>query len=287
MLVSDVASEYRLKFLRSASTDSIRLWNIALRMFDRFLGRPAILDDLNDMTVAEFCVWRRAAGVSGGTVNRDLGSLLALWRWSHKVGYLHRWPDVELERVPARTPVAWTRDEFNRLIAAARDQPGLVGTAPAGLWWSTLLLVLFDTGERVNAVLRLRWNDVDITRRWVIFAAENRKGQASDSVARIASDTAAQLRRLRRCGGPMVFNWPKYPTYLWACYGRLLADAGLPNDRRRKFHCVRKTTASHLAAAGGNATEALRHSSTRITKLYLDPKITKPEQPIDRLWRPE
>lgn len=285
MLLSEASELYAVKQLRCASESSLRLWAIALRWFDRFLGRAATLDDLNDLTVAKFCQWRRQR-VSAATVNRDLGTLLALWRWCHKTGLCSRWPNVEIERVPRRTPIAWTQEEFCRLFQAAKDQDGAIGEIPAGRWWPSLLLVLFDSGERIGAVLRLRWDDVDLRGRWIVFRAETRKGRAEDSAVRIARDTQSWLRRIERTAG-LVFPWPYSQTYVWHRYGDLLRSAGLPNDRRRKFHCVRRTTASHLEAAGGNATDALRHSSRRITQVYLDPRICRPPQAVDRLWRPE
>lgn len=285
MLLSEASQRYALANLRSASSQSLRLWEIALRWFDRCLGRPAELTDLNDESVARFILWRRKT-VSAGTINRDLGTILALWRWCHRQRLVDVWPTIELEPVPARTPIAWTRREFNRLYHVAMTQRGDIGNVRADVWWPALLLVLYDTGERIGAVLRLVWNDVDLRGRWIRFPAENRKGRTRDSLARIAPDTVTHLRRLRRSPGP-VFPWPYGYTYVWFRYGRLLREAGLPDDRARKFHCVRKTTASHLEALGGNATDALRHSSRRITLLYLDPKITKPAQPIDRLWRPD
>lgn len=287
MLLSELSEAYKLRNLRSATRASLRIWEISLRWFARFLDRPPELQDLNETTVAKFCQWRRLS-VSAATINRDLGTLLALWRWGHKIGYCSEWPQIELEKVPRRAPIAWTREEFSVLWNAAKDAPGRVGSIPARLWWPAMLLTMFDSGERIGALLGLTWADVDLRQCWVIFSAETRKGQTEDSVVRIHQDTAIALGKLPRGSGrDPVFPWPYSPTYLWNRYGKLLEAAGLPSDRRRKFHCVRKTVASHLAAAGGNPTEALRHSSTRITQVYLDPRITKPEQPIDRLWRPE
>ena len=43
---------------------------------------------------------------------------------------------------------------------------------------------------------------------------------------------------------------------------------------------MRRSFASHLEAAGGNATDALQHSSRRVTKeSYLDERIVKSEAP--------
>lgn len=284
MLLSELAAKYRLRNLRSATKSSLRLWEIALRLFDRYLERPATADDLTDDTFAGFIVWRRRTAAAA-TVNRDLVSLLALWRWCHRMGHVDRWPDVALEKVPERTPLAWTRDEFGALMRAARAATGNIGCIPAARWWPALLLVLFDTGERIAAVMALQWQHVDLDQCWILFPAETRKGQQRDSLVKISDDTADALRRIRGRGD--VFPWPYCTAYIWRRYGDLLKQAGLPNDRARKFHAIRKTTASHLEAAGGNATEALRHQHRKTTQAYLDPRIVKPSQAVDLLWRPE
>ena len=274
---------YQPQQLRSASPKTLALWRVALRHFDRFLSRRARLPDLTNASLSAFAAWR-LQGVQPATVNRDLASLLALWRWLHRRGYIDRWPDVQLEHEPRRIPQAWTREEFSRLFAAAQRAPGNVGRAEARVYWPALLLVLFDSGERIGAVLALRWADVDIAGRWVLFRAEHRKGRDQDSCVRLAEDTCRWLARLPRSQAP--FAWPHSYVTIWARYGELLAAAGLPTDRQSKFHRIRRTTVSHAEAAGGNATELLRHASRRNTLAYLDPRILQPRQAIDWLWRP-
>lgn len=274
---------YQPQQLRSASPATLKLWRVALRHFDRFLQRRARVPDLTNETLAAFAAWRLQK-VQPATVNRDLASLLALWRWLHRRGRIDRWPDVQLEHEPRRAPQAWTREEFERLFSAAQQAPGNVGAAPASVYWPALLLVLFDSGERIGATLSLRWSDLDLAGRWVIFRAESRKGRDQDSCVRLASDTCDWLGRLPRSQPP--FAWPHSRVSIWPRYAELLAAAGLPTDRRSKFHRIRRTTASHAEAAGGNATELLRHASRRNTLAYLDPRILEPRQAIDVLWRP-
>lgn len=275
---------YRPRNLRFASPETIRLWNIALRMFDKFLKRSSLVDDLRDETLISFAAWRRER-CAAATVNRDLASLLALWRYLHRKGIVVRWPDVPLEPEPIRVPIAWTQDEFERLLRTTRKARGFVGSALASHWWSAIVLVCFDSGERIGAVLGVGWDDVDLSDNWLIFKAENRKGRDRDSVVKIAADTSAAIKQIPR-DGKCVFSWPFTRQYLWKRYGALLQKAELPADRRRKFHCIRRTVASHAEAAGGNATELLRHAARKNTLAYLDPRITKPQQAVDYLWRP-
>ena len=50
--------------------NSLRLYRVALRHFDRFVGRPATLDDLTDDVVTAFLA-HRLDEVSPYTANRD------------------------------------------------------------------------------------------------------------------------------------------------------------------------------------------------------------------------
>lgn len=277
---------YRPANLRSASEKTIKLWKVALRHFSRHLGHSASLDDLHDDLLNSFVIFRLSRDlVQPPTVNRDLASLLALWRWCHRKNIVHRWPDVKLELEPRRIPICWTQAEFSRLLATAKKARGRIGEVPAAQWWTAILLLCFDSGERIGAVTTLEWNDLDLDSRWAVFRAETRKGRDADSLVRFAKDTATSLAELPRVSR-RVFHWPYTPSYLWTRFGKLLDAAGLPNDRRRKFHCIRRTMASHAEAAGANATDLLRHASRRNTLAYLDPRILQPPQAIDVLWRP-
>lgn len=137
--------------LRSARPSTMRRWRVTLRTFDKFLKRRATVADLTDDTLAAFACWR-AAAVSPATCNTDLKTLLALARHLARRGVLSSWPECPLCPEPQRTPRAWTRDDFQRLLGAAGRASGMIGDCPASVWWQALLLTIFDTGERIGAV---------------------------------------------------------------------------------------------------------------------------------------
>ena len=281
-----VWEEYTLNILRKARPNTIRLYSLTRIMFARFLHRAPTLGDLTDNTVNRFAQWRRQ-NRSPSTVNRDLCNLLAFWRWAHKKGNLTTWPSVELDVAPTRIPRALTRVELARLFLSASSTPGTIGTVPAGLWWSALLSLIWDTGERIAPVLALAVEDVDLSTCWAIFRAETRKGARADNARKFSPETAALIRSTigTRNSGP-VFIWPYSTPYIWKKLTPLFQRAGLPDSRQFKFHALRKSHASWLKAAGGNPTAALGHSDRRVTASYLDPRICGPENAVDLLFRP-
>ena len=281
---------YREKFeplrLRSRRPNTKRLYRSTLNAFDAFLGRPALLTDLRDETVNAFAAARLDSGLSKFSVNKDLSNLLAIWRWAHRKGAVCTWPDVELEAVPEITPVALTRDELARVKAAIESEPRPVGGLPGPRFWLPLFLLIFDTGERINAVMALTWDRVDLPGRWVRFHHDSRKGGRADNLTKIANDTAFALTAIRRREGK-VFVWPYAPNYIYARLAPIMQRAGLPDTKLYKFHCLRKSMASHLKAAGGDPQRVLRHSCAKVTRAYIDPRIA-PEGPsaVDLLFRP-
>lgn len=279
-------TQYRVIRLRSASQATIKLWYIALSQFERFIRREPTTDDLTDQVVSEFAAWRRQC-VSGASVNRDLASLLALWRFGCQQSLISKWPNVMLCKETRRVPIAWQREEVDRLMAAVQLLRCKVGDVPSRIWWRALLLVAFDTAERIHALLSLEVDDVDLNGQWIVFRAESRKGQREDSMCRISPQTASALQPMMPKRG-VVFRWPYSPGYLWVRLTAILDSADLPTDRRRKFHAIRKTTASLVESNGGSATQILRHSNAQNTKSYLDPRYVKAPQAIDYLpWRPK
>ena len=279
--LSDLLAEYAGSALLTANT--LRLHQTGLHHFARFLGRIPTVLDLCDQTVCRYISSRIAVGKSRATVRGECAKLLALWRYAARHRYVEQWPSLKLPRQPERAPLAWTRPELDRLFAATQ-LAGPVGNVPGFLWWGALASCLWDTGERIGAMLGLEWYGVDLAGLTLVLPAEVRKGRACDRIYRIAMDTAERLSRLPRDRRP--FFWPYHESTLYNRYKRLLERAGLPSDRRSKFHRIRRSTASHYAAAGGDATELLGHSSRAVTRLYLDPRLCGPPPAVDLLFRP-
>lgn len=285
--LSDAFSAYSRHVLFDASPGTLNQFRVTMRHARAALGREVKLKDINDDLVLSVFERLKARGRSPATANKCRSNLLAIWRWLCRRNILKRWPDVSKLREPKRLPVAWSRNEVAKLWAALECLPGRVAGIPASDWWIALHSLVWDTGERIGAVLKLEWSDVgdDGT---IVFRAENRKGRTADKVHRLHPTTVALLDRLRRPNNQVVFAWDRSRCMIWLRYAEILKRAGLPTDRRHKFHALRRTVASFYEAAGGNATELLGHSSREVTRQhYLDPRITGTiSAACDVLFRP-
>lgn len=264
--------------LRGRSPESVRLLRHAITQFSRWLGRPAVLEDFEDLRVSQFLA-KRGEKLAPESVARERSGLLALWNLAQARGIVRLRPCVSAEVVPERTPRALTEAELSRLFAVAERSTGWVGPVPAKLFFPTLIAVLFYSGERITATLAItrdNWR-----RPWLVVPPHTRKGKRQERAYELppwVCDMVDDMLRHHRA--ERVFFWGATMTALRKRWKTLTRRAGLGEGRDVQFHVLRKSTASHLDAAGGDATAYLGHSSDSITReSYLDPRITGARQP--------
>jgi integrase len=267
--------------LRGKSENSKRLYRLCLVQFGRTLGYPPNVEDLTEANVLRHL--SRRSDVAPATRNKELAELTALWRLAAQRKLIDTWPDVDSEHEPERAPIAWLPDELAALLSGAAKMEGVIGQVPASTWWTALIRVTLDTGERISAVRYARWNWIQ--GNWLLVPAENRKGKTRDRRYRLGDVTMESLEELKKHGydGKNVFPWPYVDNYLWLKYKAVLAAAGLPSTRKHQLHCLRKTVGSAVYAAGLDPQDALDHSDRRTTQRYLDPRFTRTQQACDVL----
>lgn len=279
---------YVRRKLRGKSDGHKNNFEVNIRHFGRMLGHVPKLADLTNDNIGDAMDWLVQRGRTNRTANKFRDVMLALWRFLCKEAILRKWPTVDALPEPKRSAIAWTKTELRRLWEACQSAKGIIGTAPASLWWLTLHAMAWDSAERITAIMSLLWSDIDLEGGFVHFRAETRKGKMADNDARLHPGTVELLRRMPRAEmSDPVFPWPYAYHTLWCRYRRLLKGAALPCDRAHKFHALRKSAASWFEAAGGNATELLQHTSRQVTRQYLDVRITGKQFAADVLFRPE
>jgi integrase len=276
--------------LRGRSPESVRLLRHAITQFSRFLGRPAVLEDLEDLVVSQWLT-AMAGKKSPNSVARERSGILALWNLAQGRGLVRLRPTVAPELVPQKTPRAFTADELARLAASAKLSYGWIGPVPARVFFPALIAVGLETGERINAILstpRQCWNRPTLT-----VPATIRKGGRQERIYELSPEACDLVDAVSRHSGPTVFWWVASNTALRKRWKTITRRAGLGDGRDVQFHALRRSTASHLAAAGLDATTYLGHSTDRITRRsYLDPRVVDSKRPkawqsLPRIFRPE
>lgn len=281
-------NEFFPRNLRIRSKKTVHNYKTAFRSFTEFLGRDPVLSDLTDDNAMGMMRQMRAKGRAPKTCNEHAGRLHTLWEWLARRRIVEAFPGFGKFPEPKRIPKAWSTLELDRLFAACRNAPGrLKGRIPASEFWMALHLVLWDSGERIEATLACQWDWLDTDTGRLRIPAEARKAQDSDAEYTLHPTTLAWVEKLRGHHPSLIFCGLNIVT-LYSGYTKLRKRAGLAIDGKSAFHRMRRSVASHLHANGHDATEALHHSSARVTRRsYLDPAIVGTVRPSELLFRPE
>lgn len=275
--------------LRGRSPESVRLLRHAITQFGRWLGRAATLDDLDDLVVSRWLA-AMAEKKTPNSVARERSGILALWNLAQGRGLVRLRPTVSPELVPRAIPRAFTEGELTSLVASAREARGWVGPIPARTFFEALVAVGLESGERINAILktpRQCWH-----RPTLLVPAAIRKGRQQERVYDLSPEASDLVDAVSRHEGPTVFWWEASDTALRKRWKVITRRAGLGDGRDVQFHALRRSTASHLIAAGIDATAFLGHSSDRITRRsYADPRVVDAKRPkawesLPRVFRP-
>jgi integrase len=288
---------YRPLRLRGKSINTVRLYEATFSSMRRILGREPTLADVGDdlavtrylETLASIRSKKTRRPLSPYTIEKQRTQLLALSKLAFDRGILTG-PRVVVapEPLPERTPEAWGHEEMCRLFATASTHRGRLGRHKVCELMPAIIAFIYDTGERIGAVLETRRDDYHAPH--VLVRAEARKGKKRDKLFVLSAETCRLIEKVTRPDSDLLFDVvQKQRCRLWPLFGEIVHAAGLPGGRSAKYHKIRRTVASAYAAAGQDASALLGHSSKRITeRYYLDPRLTGgPPAPCDVLPRLE
>ena len=125
---------------------------------------------LADITPSTCDLYRRERGVQPGTARRELGTLAAAINYLHRDGRLTRPVAVPLPAKPPAKDRWLTAPEAARLLNASRH-----AGRDARQYLPLFIMLGLYTGARKEAILSLRWPQVDLARGRIDFAVPGRK----------------------------------------------------------------------------------------------------------------
>jgi integrase len=285
----------RVAPLKNLSDRTTVMYVSTLDRFRDFLGREPTVDDLDDLIVSKFLRWRQVTQhsrfklISPASLAKDSAHIRSLWgwlakkRWKKANGELLEFPDYARPRVPKPVPKAFHADELAKLVATSRTRKGHIAGKPAAWYWVTKLQALFQTGERIGAILEIRWSEVDLKKHTLTFLAATRKGHR-ETITRPITPALANMLATQR-GAPSDRVWPWLDDReMLSLYGSLRVLCRLAGVEYHPFHSIRKSTASYLKKAGISAKNQLGHSSEEMAENhYYDEEITGRESNLDYL----
>jgi integrase len=154
---------------------------------------------LADATPQTCARYLKVRARSAGTVRRELGVLRAAINFAHRNGRITRPVNIELPDKPPPRDRWLTRDEAASLLRASR-------TKQARLYLPLFILLGIYTGRRKEALLSLRWTQVDLEAGRIDFelAGRKRTNKRRGQIP-IPASLLPHLRHARRRGSDMGF----------------------------------------------------------------------------------
>ena len=223
--------------------------------------RKALLSQLAAATARKYCVDLRAVLAAAGPVCDRVEDAAAL---------IDSVPSCKLPAVPRTLPrPAYTLDHLQSWLRACEETSWCrpLARIAAPRWWRAAIVILYNTGLRIEAALLVRWEWVDLARQTIDIPGAAMKLSHAQRVHlnRHAVEAIESLRpRRRRCH--RVLEAPCAYRQLSRYRRRLLAAAKLPD---LGFHGLRRTFATELSAIDPIAADlALNHSPRGLGVLF-------------------
>lgn len=224
-----------------------------------------ITTEFSDQTTA---AWRKE-GLSAKRINNLNTILRKALRTAAEWKLIRHEPRIRHLRVEMKPPVYLTRDEYERVIAAA--EPG---------FWRTLILFIVTTGVRFGEAAALRWEDLhlDDPSPWVFIQRAVEHGHVDEPKSRagrrpvgLIPETVAALKAFRH-RGEWVFKSPN-DNFLGPgnTVVHLLRACDRAGVRRVSWHKLRHTVATELMLQGTPllvVKDILGHKTLEMTARY-------------------
>jgi integrase len=167
--------------------------------------RVGVLTTLGDLNAATMASWIRAYVAGGGSVvtaNQRVKALQTVWRFALRKRYQSRddtdIDEVELARVPRRLPRAWSVAKMEAIIRSARLASGRFFGVQAAKWCPAFLLLLYETGLRMQAAFAVRFEEIDLKERLLRVPADRSATRQAGALHRRTAAPAGRGARRRR-----------------------------------------------------------------------------------------
>jgi len=186
-------------------------------------------------------------GRSKGTARRELGVLRAAINFAHQCGHITRPVHVELPERPAARDRWLTREEAAKLIRASR-------TPQARLYMPLFILLGLYTGRRKEALLSLRWPQVNLETGVIDFEIAGRqRTNKKRGAVRIPSRLLPHLKRARKRGSDLGYVLHDHGARIGDIKKGFAAACKRAGLEGVMPHTLRHTAATWLMQGGADA----------------------------------
>ncbi len=272
---------------KDLSPHTIRAYDSDIAAFERYLGKPAVVGEINQDRIVGFMESLRAGGLSPRSIRRRVSGLRGFCRWLCSQGLLDSDHSAGIPVLAGRSralPHVLPQHELDLLLQALRSTAGL-GDEPAPTqvlsrpYESTTLLavaLMVATGARVHEIVGLSCDDIDLPGRSLRITGKGRRQRqvflTNDWIATLTHAYLNARTVLNLSHQQLLFNSNYNVLTAPALRLRLVKaaeDAGLVI--RVTPHMLRHTAATQLIEAGVDIRfiqRLLGHASLTTTEIY-------------------
>lgn len=272
---------------KDLSPHTIRAYDGDIAAFERHLGAHTLVNRIDRDCLIAFVGELRTSGLSATSIRRRASGLRGFCKWmlSYRLLEVDPWIGVTLpvgrqRKLPRIVP----SHELNRLFASLRASAGVSNTSysaditgrPHECTTLLAVVLMIATGVRVNEVVSLKCEDIDLPSRSLRIIGKGRRERhvflTNDGVADF---TRAYLEARSTLGlkhPQLLFNFHYQPFTTYAMRARLAEAARRSGLRVRVTpHMLRHTAATQLIEAGVDIRyiqRLLGHASLSTTEIY-------------------
>jgi len=237
--------------------------NYIITHFKNYIGEK-LLSEINNQVIEGYKK-NRSNKCKPTTINIELRALKSMFQTAVNWNLLDKNPlkGIQMLRVPNAYPNYLSVEQVNLLIDTAATD-----------WLKCIIRFGFFTGMRRNEIINLKWEDVNLTEKYLIvrnnddFQTKSKK----DRVIPISIQLIDMLNKLPKVSEYVFVNSNKmqlYPNYVTQCFRDLIKDCGF--KKGISFHTLRHSFASMLVSKGVSlyvVKELLGHSDFATTQIY-------------------
>ena len=229
---SDFRREFDEKILPRQAPKTQRVTTAGMEHFERLM-KPGKVASITTATIDAYVSKRKTERGkkleslgSPATINRELRHLKAALRIAHDWGYLPVVPKFRKVREEQRIGRVITPEHFDAIFRAC-DHATLpvLPNRTAGDFWRALLVFAITTGWRIEEILSLRRDDLDLTTGAILTRAADNKGSRDDM-----DHLPLEVLEIVKAGigfESRAFPWVKDERKLWHTFHAIQEAAGI------------------------------------------------------------
>jgi len=199
---------------------------------EQYLGRAAVLSDLNNQTVGMFLGALIQLEQRASTIAKDRAQLLAFWRHACRLGLLVVGPLIQTMTQPERIPTALSIEQLKQLRRAIPLITGDIGGIPKACLLRAVFSIQYVTAARLGAVLDLTF--ADVTGNVITFRAETRKGRRKLMVKAVPTWVVDDIKAISKPKRDRLFPVDNGVVVFADIFDRLFTLAEAMRKRKRR-----------------------------------------------------